>query len=139
MSLSTERFREPMPPFRHRDTRYSDYPAEPAGTVPAPPGRGYARDPGRSEPRSAQVRPGRRPDESTVIKYLSMAGGDPEQAARLRRFVLASAAYAACIPLVWLASRFNLIAREPALILVAMMVAVNAGLCVGGHNRLKPE
>src|SRR6267378_4069418 len=119
-----------MTPFKHRDTRYSDYPAEPAGTVPAPAGRGYARDPGRSEPRSAQVRPGRRPDESTVIKYLSMAGGDPEQAARLRRFMLASAAYAACIPLVWLASRFNLIAPKPAWILVAMMVAVNAGLYV---------
>jgi len=59
-----------------------------------------------------------------------MAGGDPEQAARLRRFMLASAAYAACIPLVWLASRFNLIAPKPAWILVAMMVVVNAGLYV---------
>src|SRR2546426_6872817 len=88
MSLSTERFREPMPPFRHRDTRYSDYPAEPAGTVPAPPGRGYARDPGRTEPRSAQVRPGRRPDESAVIKYLSMAGGGPPQAGGARPLLL---------------------------------------------------
>ena len=114
-----------MTPFRHRDTRYSDYPAEP---VPAPAGRGYARDPGLNEPRSAQVRPGIRLDESTVIKYLSMAGGDPEQAMRLHRFMLASAAYAACIPLVWLASRFNLIAPKPAWILVAMMVVVNAGL-----------
>src|ERR1700704_6772421 len=106
-----------MTPFRHRDTRYSDYPAEPAGALPAPAGRGYARDPDRSEPRSAQVRPGIRPDESTVIKYLSMAGGDPEQAARLRRFLLVSAAYAACIPLVWLARRFNLIAPKTRLVL----------------------
>src|SRR2546421_5365069 len=113
--------REPMPPFGHRDTRYSGYPAEPAG-------RAFSRDPGRSEPRSAQAKPGIRLDESTVIKYLSMAGGDPEQAARLRRFMLASAAYAACVPLVWLACKFNLIAPKPAWILVAMMVAVNAAL-----------
>src|SRR6266702_3971052 len=118
----------PTPPFRRRDTRYSDYSAEPAGAAPAPAGRGYARDPGRSEPRSAQVNPGIRPDESTVIKYLSMAGGDPEQAMRLRRFMLASAAYAACIPLVWLACRFDLIAQKPAWILVAMMFLVDAGL-----------
>src|SRR5882672_12030317 len=116
-----------MTPFRHRDTRYSDYPAEPAGAA-APAGRGYARDPGRSEPRSAQVRPGIRPDESTVIKYLSMAGGDPEQAVRLRRFMLASAAYAACVPLVWLACKFNLIAPKPAWILAALMAGVNAVL-----------
>src|SRR5947207_3539578 len=113
--------REPMPPFGHRDTRYSGYPAEPAG-------RAFSRDPGRSEPRSAQAKPGIRLDESTVIKYLSMAGGDPEQAARLRRFMLASAAYAACVPLVWLACKFNRIAPKPAWILVAMMVAVNAAL-----------
>src|SRR2546421_430298 len=113
--------REPMPPFGHRDTRYSGYPAEPAG-------RAFSRDPGRSEPRSAQAKPGIRLDESTVIKYLSIAGGDPEQAARLRRFMLASAAYAACVPLVWLACKFNLIAPKPAWILVAMMVAVNAAL-----------
>jgi len=114
-----------MPPFGHRDTRYSGYPVEPAKAVPAPVGQAFSRDPG---PRSAQVRPGIRLDESTVMKYLSMAGGDPEQAARLRRFVLASAAYAACAPLVWLASKFNLIAREPAWILVAMMVVVNVVL-----------
>ena len=57
-----------------------------------------------------------------------MSGGDPEQAVRLRRFMLASAAYAICIPLVWLAYAFNLVAREPALVLVAVMVAVNVGL-----------
>src|SRR5216683_4544985 len=66
--------------------------------------------------------------ESTVINYLSMSGGDPEQAARLRRLMLASAAYAICIPLVWLACEFNLVARGPAWILVAMMVVVNVGL-----------
>src|SRR5207247_1030508 len=42
--------------------------------------------------------------------------------------MLASSAYAICVPLVWLASKFNLIAREPAWILVAMMVVVNLGL-----------
>src|SRR5882762_10922243 len=74
----------PMPLFRSRDTRYSGYPAQPAGALPARTGRGFPRDPGRNEPRPAQVSPGIRFDESTVIKYLSMAGGDPEQAARLR-------------------------------------------------------
>ena len=57
-----------------------------------------------------------------------MSGGDPRQAVRLRRFLLGSAAYAICIPLVWLASEFNLIARGPALVLVAIMIAVNLGL-----------
>jgi len=42
--------------------------------------------------------------------------------------MLASAAYAACAPLVWLASKFNLIAQKPAWILVAMMVVVNVVL-----------
>src|SRR5882762_10432408 len=115
--------RRPMPPFEHRDTRYSGHPVEPAPVVQA-----SSRGPGRGEPRSAQVRTGIRLDESTVIKYLSMAGGDPEQAARLRRFMLASAAYAACAPLVWLAGKFNLIAQKPAWILVAMMVVVNVVL-----------
>src|SRR2546429_6047692 len=68
-----------MPPLGHRDTRYSGYP-EPAVTVPAPAGQAHSRDAGRSELRSTQVRPGIRHDESTVIKYLSMAGGGPEQA-----------------------------------------------------------
>ena len=57
-----------------------------------------------------------------------MSGGDPGQAVRLRRFLLASFAYASCIPLVWLACTFDLIAPEPAWILVAAMVAVNVGL-----------
>src|SRR3989442_131158 len=59
-----------------------------------------------------------------------MAGGDPEQGVRLGGSMLASAACAADIPLVWLASRSILIAPRPAWILVAMMVAVNAGLYV---------
>src|SRR2546428_12765204 len=96
-----------MPPFRHRDTRDSGYPVQPAAALPARAGRGFSRDPGRNEPRSAQVRPGIRLDESTVIKYLSMAGGDPEQAVRLRRFLVASAPYALCLPLVLLACEFN--------------------------------
>ena len=59
---------------------------------------------------------------------MSISGGDPRQAVRLRRFLLGSAAYAICIPLVWLACELNLIARGPALALAAMMVVVNAGL-----------
>ncbi|HEY6241211.1 MAG TPA: EAL domain-containing protein [Burkholderiales bacterium] len=62
-----------------------------------------------------------------MIKFLLMSGGDPRQAVQLRRFMLASGAYAICVPLVWLAYAFNLIARGPALILVALMVAVNLG------------
>src|SRR5260370_24835580 len=115
-----------MPPFGHRDARYSGDPAQPA--PPARAVRGISRGPGRNEPRPVQASSGIRLDESTVIKYLSMAGGGHERAARLRRFMLASAAYAICVPLVWLASKFNLIAREPAWILVAMMVVVNVGL-----------
>jgi diguanylate cyclase (GGDEF)-like protein len=59
---------------------------------------------------------------------MSMSGGDPRQSVRLRRFLLGSAAYAICIPLVWLACELNLIARGPALALAAMMVLVNVGL-----------
>ncbi len=59
-----------------------------------------------------------------------MSRGDPEQAVRLRRFLLASSAYAICLPLVWLAYEFNLIAWGPAWVLTALMVAVNLGLYV---------
>src|SRR5256885_7782725 len=83
--------REPMPPFGHRDTRYSGYPAEPAG-------RAFSRDPGRSEPRSAQAKPGIRLDESTVIKYLSMAGGGPEPAGRPPPLLLPSGAPPGLLP-----------------------------------------
>ena len=65
-----------------------------------------------------------------MIKYLLMSRGDPEQAVRLRRFLLASSAYAICLPLVWLAYEFNLIAWGPAWVLTALMVAVNLGLYV---------
>jgi len=71
-----------------------------------------------------------------VIKYLLMSGGDPSQAVELRRFLLASGAYAICVPLVGLAYAFNLIARGPALALVALMVAVNLGLYVVFRARL---
>jgi len=64
----------------------------------------------------------------SVIKYMSTSGGDPRQAVRLRRFLLGSAAYAICIPLVWLACEFNMVARGPALALTAMMVAANVVL-----------
>jgi diguanylate cyclase (GGDEF)-like protein len=63
-----------------------------------------------------------------MMKSLLMSRGDPRQAVRIRRFLLGSAAYAICVPLVWLACEFNLIARGPALALIALMVAVNLGL-----------
>src|SRR5205823_5795098 len=91
--------------FSQRSVRCS--PAKAPAALPARAGPACHQDPCRTGLRPAQVRPGIRLDESTVIKYLSMAGGDPEQAERLRRFMLASAAYATCIPLVWLASKFN--------------------------------
>jgi diguanylate cyclase (GGDEF)-like protein len=65
-----------------------------------------------------------------------MSGGDPRQAVELRRFLLASGTYAICIPLVWLAYTFNLIARGPALALVALMVAVNLGFYAVFRARL---
>src|SRR5256885_17030747 len=59
--------REPMPPFGHRDTRYSGYPAEPAG-------RAFSRGPGRSEPPSARAKAGVRHDGSSLIKDLALQG-----------------------------------------------------------------
>jgi diguanylate cyclase (GGDEF)-like protein len=63
-----------------------------------------------------------------VIKFLLTSKGDPRQGVRLRRFLLASGAYAVCFPLLALAWGFGLVARGPALLLAALMVAVNLGL-----------
>ncbi len=66
--------------------------------------------------------------KSTVIKFLLTSRGDPRQSVRLRRFLLASAAYAVCVPLLALAYGFNLVAKGPALVITALMAAVNLGL-----------
>ena len=63
-----------------------------------------------------------------MIKFLLTSKGDPRQGVRLRRFLLASGAYAVCFPLLALAWGFGLVARGPALLLAALMVAVNLGL-----------
>jgi diguanylate cyclase (GGDEF)-like protein len=66
--------------------------------------------------------------KSTVIKFLLTSRGDPRQSVRLRRFLLASAAYAVCVPLLALAHAFNLVAKGPALLIAALMAAINLGL-----------
>jgi diguanylate cyclase (GGDEF)-like protein len=66
--------------------------------------------------------------KSTVIKFLLTSRGDPRQSVRLRRFLLAAVTYAICFPLLALAFWFGLIARGPALLVAALMVAVNLGL-----------
>ena len=66
--------------------------------------------------------------KSTVIKFLLTSGGDPRQSVRLRRFLLASAAYAVCVPLLALANVFDMVAKGPALLIAALMAAVNLGL-----------
>jgi diguanylate cyclase (GGDEF)-like protein len=66
--------------------------------------------------------------QTIMIKFLLTSGGDPRQSVRLRRFLLASAAYAVCFPLLALAWWFGLIARGPALLVGALMLAVNLGL-----------
>jgi len=57
-----------------------------------------------------------------VIKFLLTSRGDPRQSVRLRRFLLASAAYAVCLPMLALAYGFGLIARGPALLVGALML-----------------
>jgi diguanylate cyclase (GGDEF)-like protein len=52
--------------------------------------------------------------------------GDARQQVRMRRFLLASATYAICIPLLLLAWAFKLIALVPALWLIGAMAAINA-------------
>ena len=63
-----------------------------------------------------------------MIKFLLTSRGDPRQSVRLRRFLLASAAYAVCLPMLALAYGFGLIARGPALLVGALMLAANVGL-----------
>src|SRR5215472_16448402 len=65
---------------------------------------------------------------STVTRYLLTSKGDPRQSVRLRRFLLASATYAICVPLLALAYAMGMIERGPALLVGALMVAVNLAL-----------
>ncbi|HKW37492.1 MAG TPA: EAL domain-containing protein [Burkholderiales bacterium] len=62
-----------------------------------------------------------------MIKFLLTSRGDSRQSVRLRRFLLASATYAVCLPLLALAYSFGMIARQPALLVGALMVFVNLG------------
>jgi diguanylate cyclase (GGDEF)-like protein len=65
--------------------------------------------------------------KSTVIRFLLTSKGDPRQSVRLRRFLLASATYAICLPLLLLAWVLGMIEREPALLVAAAMIAANLG------------
>jgi diguanylate cyclase (GGDEF)-like protein len=60
-----------------------------------------------------------------MIKFLLTSRGDPRQSVRLRRFLLASATYAICVPLLVLAYALGMVQREPALVVGAAMVAIN--------------
>jgi len=62
---------------------------------------------------------------SSTIKFLLTSRGDPRQSVRLRRFLLAAATYAICLPLLALAYALGMIARGPALWITALMVGVN--------------
>jgi len=60
-----------------------------------------------------------------VIRFLLPSRGDPAQVVRVRRFLLASGAYAVCLPLLAVAHALGLIARGPALLVGALMIAAN--------------
>jgi diguanylate cyclase (GGDEF)-like protein len=60
-----------------------------------------------------------------VIRFLLPSRGDPGQAVRVRHFLLASAAYAVCLPLLAVAHALGLIARGPALLVGVLMIAAN--------------
>ncbi|HET7765717.1 MAG TPA: EAL domain-containing protein [Burkholderiales bacterium] len=73
-----------------------------------------------------------------MLKFLMTFRGDPRQSVRLRRFLLASATYAVCLPLLALACAFGLIARAPAIVIAALMIAINLGFYLAirtGLNR----
>ncbi|MGB5079109.1 MAG: EAL domain-containing protein, partial [Burkholderiales bacterium] len=63
-----------------------------------------------------------------MIKSFPLSGIDPKQALRLRRFLLAAAVYAICVPLLALAHAFGMIALQPVIVTVALMAVANAGL-----------
>jgi diguanylate cyclase (GGDEF)-like protein len=63
-------------------------------------------------------------------------GADPKHAVRVRRFILAAGAYAACLPLLGLAHLLGLIGFAPMVTSAAAIVAVNAGLYLLFRTRL---
>jgi diguanylate cyclase (GGDEF)-like protein len=63
-----------------------------------------------------------------MLTALGTSSVDAKQAVRLRHFLLAAATYAICIPLVGLANYFALVARQPTLIIVAAVVALNVSM-----------
>ena len=73
---------------------------------------------------------------STVAKFLLTAGGDPSQSVRLRRFLLASATYAVCLPLLALACALGLVERGPAWLLAATMLGINLGFYLAFRSGL---
>jgi diguanylate cyclase (GGDEF)-like protein len=65
--------------------------------------------------------------KSAVLRFLITSRGDPRQSVRLRRFLLATVIYGVCLPLLMLACLFGMVARDPALLIAGLMVAVNLG------------
>ncbi len=63
-----------------------------------------------------------------MLEALVSPETDTKQALRLRRFLLACATYAICIPLAVLAWAFELVALQPVLILIGLTVAINVAL-----------
>src|SRR5262245_40989325 len=63
-----------------------------------------------------------------LFRTLLPTTGDPRQAVRIRRFLLASSAYAVCLPLLVLAYALGMVARGPALWIAALMLATNLGM-----------
>ena len=60
-----------------------------------------------------------------MIKTFFLPESDPKQALRMRRFLLAAATYAICAPLLLVAVAFKLVALAPALVTIAVMLAIN--------------
>ena len=73
---------------------------------------------------------------STATRILLTSKGDPRQSVRLRRFLLASSAYAICLPLLGLACWMNMVAPGPALVIAALMLAANLGLYLAFRSGL---
>jgi diguanylate cyclase (GGDEF)-like protein len=67
---------------------------------------------------------------STVTRFLLTSRGDPRQSVRLRRFLLASATYAICLPLLALACALGMVEPWPAVLIAILMVSVNLALYI---------
>jgi diguanylate cyclase (GGDEF)-like protein len=57
-------------------------------------------------------------------------GGGTKQQVRIRRFLLAAAAYGICVPLLFIAYLLGFIGLVPALVTLGAMIAVNAGFYI---------